>query len=99
MERWLPASSRGRGEVIWLVLGMPGGLVFVRAEVAELFLDATGVVPAIDVSEDRVLGFVAGPPRCAVDQFDLQRRPEVFHQRVVVGVADGTHRGQDPVVL
>ena len=59
----------------------------------------SGVVPAVDVGEDRVLGLVAGPPRVPVDEFDLQRGPEVLHQRVVVRVADGAHRGQDPVVL
>jgi hypothetical protein len=51
-ERWLPASGRGRGEVIWLGLCVPGGLVFVRAEVAELALDAAGVVPAVMATED-----------------------------------------------
>src|SRR5690349_17163287 len=89
MERWLPASGRGRGEVIWLVVGVPagpGGLVLVGAEVAEFALGSAGAVPAVDVGEDRVLGFVAGPPAGAVDQFDLQGGPEVLHQRVFVRV-------------
>lgn len=72
MDRWLPASGRGRGEAIWLGLGMPDGLVFVGAEVAELAWDATGVVPRVDVFKDCVLGLVAAPPAGAVDQFDLQ---------------------------
>ena len=37
---------------------MPVGLVLVGAEVAEFALDASGVVPAIDVGEQGVLGFV-----------------------------------------
>ena len=82
MERWLSAAGRGRGEVIWLGLGVPGGLVFVGAEVAEFLLDAAGVVRGVDVFEDRVLGLVAGSSAGSVDEFDLQRRPEVLHQRV-----------------
>src|SRR5689334_6805625 len=98
MERWLPASGWGRGEVVWLGVGVPGGLVFVGAEVAEFLLDAAGVVPPVDVGEDRVLGLVASPPAGAVDQFDLQGGPEVLHQRVIVRVAARAHGRPDPIV-
>jgi hypothetical protein len=33
----------------------------------------------------------------AVDRLDLERRPEVLHQGVVVGVADRPDRGADPL--
>src|SRR5439155_8074939 len=80
------------------LLGVPRGFVLVWGEPAEVFLDALGVVPPVDVAEDRVLGLVAGAPGPPVDQFDLQGGPEVLHQRVVERVADRAHRGQDPVV-
>jgi len=66
--------------------------VLVGAEPAELFLDALGVVPAVDVVEDRGLGFVAGASGVAIDEFDLQGGEDVIHERVVVGVADRAHR-------
>jgi hypothetical protein len=70
----LPAGGRSIhcGLVLGCLLVMPGGLVLVRAEVAEFLLDALGVVPAIDVREQGVLGLVAGAPLAAIDEFDLQ---------------------------
>src|ERR1700704_575402 len=68
------------------------------AEVAQFLLDAAGVVPTVDVGEDRVLGLIPGPPRGPIHQLDLQRRPEILHQRIVITVPCGPHRRQDPVI-
>ena len=52
-------------------------------------LDAAGVVPAVDVAEDRRVGLgasgesVAGP----VDQLGFDGRPQVLGKRVVVALS------------
>jgi hypothetical protein len=51
-------------------------------------LDALGVVPAVDIGEQRVLRLVSGPPGFAVDEFGLESGEEVLSECVVVGITD-----------
>lgn len=88
MERWLSAPGwcwDGDRWFGWSCLAtLRDGLALLRAEVAQLALDAAAVVPGVDVGEGRVLGLVAGPPARAVDGSKLayasraMRRMAVF---------------------
>ena len=44
------------------LLGAPGGLVLIGREPAQTGLDAFGVVPGVDVGEQRVLGLLTAAP-------------------------------------
>ena len=51
------------------------------------------VVPALDVSKQRELGFGLGFEAASIDQLALEAREEALRHRVVVGVAHTAHRG------
>ena len=67
--------------------------VFDRGEHAERGVAALAVVEDLEVFEDRVGQFQAGPPLAAVEQFGLHAAPERLDHRVVVAVADRAHGG------
>jgi len=84
--------------------GVPGRLVLVGREPVETVLDAAGVVPAVDVAEQRRLGLRSGAEsRCGpVDQLDFDGRPQVFGQGVVERIPDapggrGDADGEQPL--
>jgi hypothetical protein len=64
-------------ETLLVVLAMPSLLILLRCQAAESFLDAAGVVPAVDVAQQGGLGLGAGGELGAgpVQQLDLDRRP------------------------
>jgi hypothetical protein len=72
------------------------GLEFVLdgAEHGEGGVAALAVVEDLGVVEDRVGQFQAGSPSLAVEQFGLHAAPERLDHRIVVAVADRSHRGQ-----
>ena len=70
--------SGGRGGGLGLL-----GLELGGAEVADAGVSAAGVVPALDVVEDRGVGGGSGGPRPAVDQFLLDGGEERLADRVV----------------
>jgi hypothetical protein len=47
-------------ETLGVVLAVPGLFVLVGCQAAEALLDAAGVVPAVDVTQQRGLGLGAG---------------------------------------
>jgi hypothetical protein len=53
------------------------------------------VVPPLDVFEDGEAGLGLGREAAAVQELALERREETLAVGVIVGVADGPHRGPD----
>jgi hypothetical protein len=62
-----------------------------RTEVAEPFLDAPGVVKAVDVLEQRQVRLGPGGEDAAADALRLDDHPQVLREGAVVTVADGAH--------
>ena len=62
-------------------------------------MSAPPVVETFDVFEDRVRQLESGTPALPVEQFGLHPGPERLDDGVVVGVADGAHRGQQAGVF
>ena len=54
------------------------------------------IVPALDEVEERPARLGRGPEALSVEQFAFHGGKEAFAQGIVVGVADGAHRGPDP---
>ena len=54
-----------------------------------------GIVEAIDVAGDRLLGFSPGLEDSTPDEFGLQRLEEGLHNSVIVAVPCPRHRDQD----
>jgi hypothetical protein len=80
------SSVTGLGhETLWVVLVVPSLLVLLGCQAAESFLEAAGVVPAVDVAQQGCPGRGAGGELGAgpVQQLDLDRRPQVLRERVV----------------
>jgi hypothetical protein len=55
-------------------------------------MPAAWVVPPLDVCEQREVCFRLGHPAAPIDQFTLECGEEALGHRVVVGIADRTHR-------
>src|SRR4051812_45912793 len=70
-------------------------LVVDRRLVVESGVTAPRVVPALDVLEDGHPPHRVGLEGTTVDELALEAGEEAFTQGVVVGVADGCHRGPD----
>ncbi len=68
-----------------------GGFVLVGGSPAESFLDAAGVVEAVDVFEQLAVGVGPGGQLTAADPFCFDDAPRVLRERVVEAVADGDH--------
>lgn len=66
--------------------------IFDRGEVAELGVAALPVVEDLQVLEYFVGEFGACFPFLAVEEFGLHLRPERFHHRIVVAIADSSQR-------
>jgi hypothetical protein len=61
----------------------------------ELGVSAAAVVEDLDVFEDGIGDLDAGIPALPVEEFDLHRRPERSHHRVLERIADGSERGHE----
>lgn len=59
---------------------------------------APGVVEELDVVVDRICELDPGLPAFAVEELDLHPPPERLDHRIVVGAADGSHRGSEASV-
>src|SRR4051794_6996122 len=93
-----PRGSGRAGRGVGVEFSGPvGSFVLVWAAPPQPFLDAGRVVPPVDVNEQGVLRLGPGGPGVAEHQLDLQRRPEILHQSVVIGVPCGPHRRSDTV--
>jgi len=66
---------------------------------AEGGVPAAAVVEDFEVVEHRVRQLKAGAPASAVEELDLHAGPEGLDDRVVVAVADGSHRGHQSGLL
>src|SRR5262249_27245968 len=66
-----------------------------RRDIADRGMPPSGVVPAFDEIEDRGAGGGRIRPRSAREELALERGEEAFTERVVIAVADGSHRGAD----
>ncbi|WTJ47779.1 hypothetical protein OH786_34150 [Streptomyces atratus] len=58
------------------------------AEVAESFLDAAGVIEAVDVFEEREVGLGSGGEDPAADALRLDQHPKILREGVIVRVPD-----------
>jgi hypothetical protein len=70
-------------------------LVLGGRDVAEALVEPVAVVPA-DVLDHCELSLGSGLPDAVGDQLGLEDVDEGLGERVVVGVADGADRGEDP---
>src|SRR5262245_50391388 len=68
-------------------------LVMQRRFVAEGRVAPPGVVPALDVVEQRAAGVGRRAESLAVQQLTLERREETLAQGIVIRIPDGAHRG------
>lgn len=69
--------------------------MLVRRESIQPLLDASGVVPPVDITEQRGIGLLTGGPGVAVDQLNLDRGPKVLGKGVVEAVADAAGGWRD----
>ena len=72
-----------------LLLEVKGG------HLAERPVPSMGVVPGLDEVEDGHAGLGLITEALPLDELGLEGREEALAHRVVVGVADGAHRGPD----
>ena len=77
--------------------GVPSGLVLVGRAPVEALLDPPGVVPSVDVAEQRALRIRSGRKSgCGpMDQLDLEGRPQVFGEGIVEAIADAAGGRRD----
>jgi hypothetical protein len=92
--RWLTSSSCESGDVGGVKL-----LEFNRGAPAQGAVASLPVVEDLQVFKDRVGELDTGPPPLAIQQLGLHPGPERLDHRVVIGVTNGAHRGQQPGVL
>jgi hypothetical protein len=69
-----------------------------RCEHTQRRVTPLAIVEDLEVFEDCTGQFDACAPAFPIEQFDLHATPEGFHHRVVVAVADRTHRREQPGV-
>ena len=69
-----------------------------RCEHTQRRVTPLAIVEDLEVFEDRTGQFDACAPALPIEQFDLHATPERFHHRVVVAVANRTHRRKQPGV-
>ena len=74
----------------WVVV--VDSLVFDRGVHSQGGVTSLAVVEDLEVFEDGVGQFDAGPPSLPVEQLDLHSSPEGFDDGVIEAVADRTHR-------
>src|SRR5208283_1067801 len=91
---WRPSGAQsGRAPHGSIVLLVINALVLTRGTIIERRVAAMLVVPALDKLKHRAARLGWGLKAAAREQFAFQGREEAFAHRVVVAIADRTHRG------
>ncbi|MET8414330.1 HNH endonuclease [Streptomyces sp. NPDC005098] len=62
-----------------------------RAEVAEPFLDAPGIIETVDLLEEREVRLGPGHEDAAADALRLDQHPQIFREGVIVRISDRSH--------
>jgi len=75
--------------------GIVGVLVGLGCDVADRGMDPRAVVEGLDVVEDCLASLVSGGEALAVDELDLESRPEALRAGVVMAVAAPAHADGD----
>ena len=62
-------------------------------------MESVGVVEALDVLEQSLLGLLSRSIGIVIDEFGFESSKEAFHDGVIVAIASAAHAGQTTIYL